>query len=189
MYWVKKRSKSSVVPGLADTTRPREEQQNNRNKNYVMQAKHLSLSSLGKASLCALLALGFVAQIQAQDKKPDASGTWTWTMPGRNGGADRKMTLTLKADGEKVTGKLSAPNRQGDVTDTDIADGKIKGEEISFTVSREVNGNTFTTKYNGKISADAIKGKIESERNGATQSNDWEAKRAAAAAAAPPAPK
>jgi hypothetical protein len=33
-------------------------------------------------------------------------------------------------------------------------------------------------KYNGKITTDAIKGKTEFERNGETQSRDWEAKRA-----------
>jgi hypothetical protein len=53
----------------------------------------------------------------------------------------------------------------------------VKGEEISFTVTREFNGNKMVSKYNGKVSADAIKGKIESERNGQPQSRDWEAKR------------
>ena len=37
-------------------------------------------------------------------------------------------------------------------------------------------------KYNGKVSADSIKGKSESERNGEPQSRDWEAKREAAKA-------
>jgi hypothetical protein len=36
----------------------------------------------------------------------------------------------------------------------------------------------MVSKYNGKVSADAIKGKIESERNGQPQTRDWEAKRA-----------
>jgi len=59
--------------------------------------------------------------------------------------------------------------------------GKIKGDEISFTVTREFNGNKRTMKYNGKITADAIKGKTEFERNGEAQSRDWEAKRASEA--------
>jgi hypothetical protein len=54
----------------------------------------------------------------------------------------------------------------------------VKGDEVSFTVTREFNGNKFTTKYNGKVTADTIKGKTESQRNGETQSRDWEAKRA-----------
>ena len=133
--------------------------------------------SLILTSLCAVFALGFLSQTQAQDKKADPNGTWTWTMPGRNGGPDRKMTLKLKAEGDKLTGKLSAPGRGGEMRDTDIKDGQVKGDEVSFNVEREINGNTVTTKYNGKLSGDTIKGKVEFERNGEKQSRDWEAKR------------
>lgn len=143
-----------------------------------MQLKYNSLATFVRLGLCAIIALGFVGQIQAQTKKAD--GKWTWTMQGRNGGADRKMTLTLKEDGDKLTGKLSSPGRDGQARDTDIQEGKIKGDEVTFTVVREFNGNKMTTKYNGKVTADAIKGKVEFERNGEKQSRDWEAKREAA---------
>jgi len=132
------------------------------------------LSSLLKLVTCAVLALGAFAQVQAADKA-DPTGTWTWTQPGRNGQPDRKSTLKLKADGDKLTGTVSA-GRQG-AADTEISDGKIKGDEVSFNVTREFNGNKFTAKYNGKVSADSIKGKIETERNGNARSADWEAKR------------
>ncbi len=90
------------------------------------------------------------------------------------------MTLKLKAEGDKLTGKLTSPSRQGgEPVEIEIKDGKVKGDEVSFTVTREVNGNTFKSKYNGKVSADTIKGKMEFERNGETQSRDWEAKRQA----------
>jgi hypothetical protein len=139
-----------------------------------------SIQSLTKLALCAVFAVGFLASVQAQDKKADPTGTWTWTRPGRNGGPEQKITLNLKAEGDKVTGKITSPGRQGATTDTEIKDGKIKGDEVSFTVTREFNGNTMTQKYNGKVSGDSIKGKIEFDRNGETQSRDWEAKREAA---------
>ena len=129
-----------------------------------------------KRNLTALLALATFA-IATAVQAADATGTWTWTRQGRGGGGEVKMTLKLKVAGEKLTGTLSSPGRDGQVTDTEITDGKVKGEEISFTVTREFNGNKFTTKYNGKVTADTIKGKTESERNGQTQSRDWEAKR------------
>jgi hypothetical protein len=133
-----------------------------------------SIRSLTKLALCAVFAFGFLSVSQAAD----ATGTWSWTRPGRNGGPEQKMTLTLKADGEKVTGKVTSPGRQGGTpVETEIKDGKIKGDEISFTVTREYNGNTMTQKYNGKVTADAIKGKIESTRDGQAQSRDWEAKK------------
>ncbi len=136
-----------------------------------------SIASLVKLVTCTILALGTVAQTQAEDKKPDPVGTWTWTTPGRNGGPDRKSILKLKPEGDKLTGAISAPGRGGQTSDTDIADCKLNGDEISFTVTRDFNGNKFTAKYHGKLSGDTIKGKVETERNGQPQSRDWEAKR------------
>ena len=149
-----------------------------------MQLKNSNFASLIKTGLCAIVALGLLSQAQAEDKKADASGTWTWTAPSRGGGGgggcgERKMTLKLKTEGDKVTGTLSAPGRDGTPREAEIADGKIKGDEVSFTVTREFNGNKMTSKYSGKVSADSIKGKMEFERNGETQSRDWEAKREA----------
>jgi hypothetical protein len=137
-----------------------------------------SIRSLTKLALCAVFALGFLCTAQAEEKKADATGTWTWTRAGRNGGAEAKLTLKLTVEGDKLTGKLTTPGRQGgEPITTEIKDGKVKGDEISFSVTREFNGNSRTSKYNGKVTEDAIKGKIETERNGETQSLDWEAKR------------
>src|SRR5512140_2755705 len=99
------------------------------------------IKHLVSGSLCALMVCAFVSVAQAQDKKAD--GTWTWTMQGRNGGPDRKITLKLKTEGEKVTGKLTMPafREGGDPVETEISDGKIKNGEVSFTVTRERNGN------------------------------------------------
>ena len=139
-----------------------------------MKSTRNPLTSLIKAAACAILALGAVAQ--AQDKKADPTGTWTWSQPGRSGAPDRKYTLKLKLEGDKVTGTLSAPGRGGQSSDVAISEGKLKGDEISFEVTREVQGNKITAKYNGKISGDSIKGKMETGRNGQTP-RDWEAKR------------
>jgi hypothetical protein len=133
-----------------------------------------ALSSLITLSVCAFLALGVAAQAQ---EKVDPTGTWTWTVAGRQGGADRVMTLTLKLAGDKLTGELSSPGRDGQAVKTEIAEGKVVADQISFSVTREFNGNKMTSKYSGKVSATTIKGKIETERNGQAQSRDWEAKR------------
>ena len=139
-----------------------------------MKSTQNALTTLSRVAACAILALSSVAQ--AQDKKADPTGTWTWSTPGRNGGPERKSTLKLKLEGEKVTGTLSAPGRGGQSSDVAISDGKLKGDEISFAVTREVGGNKITAKYNGKISGDSIKGKMETGREGQTP-RDWEAKR------------
>ena len=122
--------------------------------------------------LTACFLLLAAVSAQAADKA-DPTGTWTWTSPGRGGGEPRESILKLKAEGDKLTGTLSGM-RGGE---TKITNGKINGEEISFDVTREFNGNSFTAKYKGKVTADSITGKISTERNGETRERDWAAKR------------
>ena len=142
---------------------------------------HRKFAILTKVAFCAVLALGGITTASAEDKAASATGTWTWTSPGRNGGAERKMTLTLAQDGEKLTGKLSSPGRDGgEARETEISEGSVKGADVTFSVTREFNGNKMTSKYSGKLTADAITGKIESkDRDGKDQSRDWTAKKEA----------
>ena len=131
-----------------------------------------NLSAVVRLAVCLVLALGFAAK--ADDKKADPTGTWKWSSTGQNG-QTRESTLTLKLEGDKLTGALTGRNG-----DTAIANATVKGDEISFEVTREFNGTKMTTKYNGKLSGDTLKGKIESTRDGQPQSRDWDAKREAA---------
>lgn len=141
--------------------------------NSTDMKSHLTPSILRWTAASALLLLATAAHAA------DASGNWTWSTPGRNGGPERVSTLTLKAEGAKLTGKVSAPGRDGKAVESPIADGKVEGDTIAFSLVREFNGNSTTNKYSGKVSADKITGKIESSRDGQPQSRDWEAKRAA----------
>ena len=81
----------------------------------------------------------------------DISGKWTAQVPGRDG-QPQETTFTFKVEGDKVTGTVSG--RQGD---TPFADGKISGDEISFTVTRERQGATIKQLYKGKVSGEEIK--------------------------------
>ena len=151
-----------------------------------------------------ILALGTVTQVQAADSK--ATGTWSWTQAGRGGRAGgaggaapaatpAKTILKLTAEGEKLTGTITQPaggGRRGGAggaapaapAPVEISDGKVKGDEISFSVKRAVNGNEFVIKYNGKVDGDKITGKMERPgRNGGDpMSTDWTATREPAAA-------
>lgn len=140
-----------------------------------MQPKPLSLVRFLPSLALTFLLMGWGAQ--AADKNVDPTGTWTWSRPGRDGGPERTTKLTLKWDGEKLTGKLLAPGRGGELREAEIQKGKVNGNEIAFVVIREFNGNQFTTKYMAKIDGDNLKGKMEFERNGESRSRDWEAKR------------
>src|ERR1700687_3568829 len=71
----------------------------------------------------------------------DVSGKWTFEQPGRGGNPGRPVTITLKADGSTLTGTIPGGGRGGAPADPiAISDGKIDGNNISFTVKREMNG-------------------------------------------------
>jgi hypothetical protein len=135
----------------------------------------MTLNKFAKILAGAILVMGVLVQARAEDKKVDPTGTYMWTVPARNGGPDRTNTLALKLEGDKLTGKLTSPGRDGQTT-TEISDGKIAGADVSFCVVRSFNDNTVTNKYSGKFADGVIKGKMNFERNGEAQSRDWEAK-------------
>ncbi len=123
------------------------------------------------AAALVLACAGVVTPARADDK-PNLTGTWKWTVT-RND-QTREMTLKFKQDGDKITGAIVRRDNQ----ETAIEDAKLKDGEVSFKVTRERDGQKFVTKYSGKVTGDTIKGKTEFERDGQTQSRDWEAKRA-----------
>lgn len=131
----------------------------------------LRLGAWLTATTIALTFGSLVATAQADDKAT-ATGTWKWEFK-RNNGETIELTLKAKQDGEKLTGTLVRGENE-----TEIKEGKVTKEgEVSFEVVREINGNTITQKYKGKLEGDTIKGKMDFERNGEAQSRDWEAKR------------
>lgn len=100
----------------------------------------------------------------------DVTGKWVAQVPGR-GGQTREVTLNLKADGNALTGTMSG--RRGD---TPIEEGKIDGDNISFSQTMEFNGNSMKIIYKGKISGDEIKFTRERE-GGEGQVAEFTAKR------------
>jgi hypothetical protein len=84
----------------------------------------------------------------------DVSGKWTFEQQGR-GGNTMTVTLTLKADGGTLTGTVSGGMGRGGAAE--ISDGKVDGNNISFSVKREFNGNSFVTTYKGTVDGDSMK--------------------------------
>jgi hypothetical protein len=118
--------------------------------------------------LVAGLALVLITVVQAAGA--DVSGKWTAQVPGRNG-QTREQTFTLKADGEKLTGSVSG--MQGN--QMDISDGKVSGNDISFNVTANFNGNEMKLSYKGVLSGDEIK--FTRTREGSDQTQEFTAKR------------
>ena len=132
------------------------------------------------ALVLAVVGAAGLAQAQEQKEKKkgraNPTGTWTWSV--KRGDQAYEMTLKLKLEGDKLTGALVG--REGQ-PETPISDAKYQKGQLSFTVVRERNNVKMTSKYTGKVSRDTITGKISFEREGQTQSREWEAKRVKAA--------
>lgn len=82
----------------------------------------------------------------------DVSGTWTGIFHTREGGAF-ETNLVLEASGSTLTGTL----QQGRSEEINIANGKINGDQISFTVIRGSRDKARQVDYTGKIEGNTMK--------------------------------
>jgi hypothetical protein len=81
----------------------------------------------------------------------DFNGKWTAQFDTQIG--TQKYTFEFHVDGTKLTGK--AVNEQ--FGSTDIAEGKVDGDSISFVESLDFQGNALRIIYTGKMDGDTIK--------------------------------
>jgi len=83
-------------------------------------------------------------------KAADVSGTWKGTFDFE--GSSVPVTINLKIDGTKVTGTVEGLP----TTPTEIHDGALTGDTVSFWVNTDYEGQTYKLVYKGKIAADQI---------------------------------
>ena len=92
-------------------------------------------------------------------------------MPGR-GGDTTPTTFTFKVSGATLTGSMTGP--QGDVP---LQEGKVAGDQISFSTTLDINGNSIKILYKGTVSGDQIKMSRERDGGGG-QAREFTVKRA-----------
>jgi hypothetical protein len=97
----------------------------------------------------------------------DISGNWKATAEGPNGTMER--TFTFKQDGNKVTGKTVSSF----VGESDIKDGKVEGDTVTFTINVKFQDQEMTLEYKGKITGDTIKFTVDAAGN----TIEWNAKK------------
>lgn len=80
-------------------------------------------------------------------------GKWNATVDGGPAGPV-ELQFDLKAEGEKLTGSLAAPMMPA----TQISDGVVKGEDVSFTlaVAMMEGAPPLVIKYAGKVKGDEL---------------------------------
>jgi hypothetical protein len=81
----------------------------------------------------------------------DVDGTWTGSLSGPAG--DFEVSFTFKADGTKLTGTTLG----FDGAPVQIQDGKVDGNNISYSVTFDFGGMPLTINYKGIVSGNEIK--------------------------------
>jgi hypothetical protein len=92
----------------------------------------------------------------------DIGGTWKGTAESANGPLER--TFTFKVAGSTLTGETES-QMLGKST---ITDGKVDGDNISFTITASMQGNEMKLTYKGKVMGDQIKLSVEFPGGGQT---------------------
>ena len=111
----------------------------------------------------------------------DVTGKWVGQVQGRNGAQD--VTFNFKASGTTLTGTMlggfggRGGGGGGAPQPRDISDGKIDGNNISFSVKVEFNGQTRVTNYTGTMAGDEIKMKQTRETQNGPQTSEFTVKR------------
>jgi uncharacterized protein (DUF2147 family) len=124
-----------------------------------------------------LFAMTILLAVAMAAMAADVSGKWTYEQAGRNGGPARQVTITLKAEGNALTGTVPGFGRGGDTQDVAITNGKVDGDKVYFEVKREFNGNSFVTKYEGTVNGDEMKLKITRTTQNGERTDEVTAKR------------
>jgi hypothetical protein len=100
----------------------------------------------------------------------DPSGSWKWEYNFNDNPAE--FSLNLNWDGKQLTGKYTAFDNT-----TDVEQGKLEDDKISFIANREFNGNQFTVRFDGKAQPDEIVGTVGVDFGEGPREFEWHAKR------------
>ena len=92
-----------------------------------------------------LFALPVLAAIDGVD------GNWSGTVSTPNG--DFPLAFTFKTDAATLTGSMTGP----DGSAMPIANGKMDGNNLTFSVDVNMNGNVFSLSYKGVLDGEQIK--------------------------------
>lgn len=81
--------------------------------------------------------------------------TGKWVLDVQTDAGSGTPTVTLKQDGEKLTGHYSGQLGEADLT------GSIKGNAFSFSFSGDAQGQQFKVTYTGTVEKDTMKGTLD----------------------------
>lgn len=99
--------------------------------------------------------LALFAMVAASAFGADANGKWSAEFDTQIG--VQKYTYEFKVDGAKLTGTAKGAAPDGTPFVTEITEGKVNGDDISFVEIFKFQENEIRIEYSGKVSGDEIK--------------------------------
>lgn len=93
---------------------------------------------------------GAAAPAPAAPAAPDVTGDWKGTFD--LNGTPTELTFHLKSSGNTVTGTVERPGAPA----IEVHDGKIDGDTVSFWITTDYEGESYTIVYKGKIAPGQI---------------------------------
>jgi hypothetical protein len=95
--------------------------------------------------------------------KVDVTGTWNIKVTTPDG--VHEVTLTLKQSGSSVGGSIAGTM----IGTTDIKDGTVAGNKVSFSAAVTVGGQTIETNFNGTVDGNSMTGTVAIAGQGAVE--------------------
>jgi hypothetical protein len=83
----------------------------------------------------------------------DIDGKWTGQVAGMGGGDPMAINYTFKANGTTLTGTTAGM----DGKDVQIKNGKIEGNNVSYSIAFDMGGQEMKIDFKGVLSGDQLK--------------------------------
>lgn len=121
--------------------------------------------------LVALVAMAGLVGPARADEKGDPTGTWAWTVV--RDGKKLEARVTLRLEGDRLTGFMKG--RNGIMK---VEEGTYKDGEVVFQIpGKNPDGRMMMHRYKGKLDGDRITGKFTIELFDKSFTKDWDARR------------
>jgi len=99
------------------------------------------------------LKLAFAFLVASVAAFADPNGAWTCTVDSPQGPLD--VVVTIKVDGDKLTGNVSSAMGEAPIV------GTAKGDDLTFTMNFDAGGGAMVLTYKMKVDGDKIAGTID----------------------------
>ena len=98
-----------------------------------------------------------------------AAGAWKWTLPGAKG---EQCQLRLRQRFQTVSGTVKIDGQE-----QPIADARLAGDRLTFSIVREAGKNKARMLFSGRIAGNTLTGSVETEGGPDAGKHEWAANR------------